>query len=152
MAQYPTAIKSFTNLVNGVNDVLAAHVNNRQDEIVAIETELGTDVAGNDTDLVTRLNKYGAKAWIIADLSTSDDTILDSYNISGIAEQSTGRVQCTFSTALADADYIVMTGGDGNDYVYTKDNTRAAATFELIASNNSGGTDAAYCCGVVLGD
>lgn len=42
-ASYPTAIKSFTTKVDGVTDILAEHINSPQEEIVAIQTELGTD-------------------------------------------------------------------------------------------------------------
>lgn len=55
MATYPASIKSFTTKTNQVDDVDAAHMNTVQDEIVAIQTELGTDPAGSETDLKTRL-------------------------------------------------------------------------------------------------
>lgn len=42
MATYPGGIKTFTQLVDGIDDVLALHANERGDEITAIETELGT--------------------------------------------------------------------------------------------------------------
>lgn len=54
-AVYPTSLKSFTTKTNKVDLVDAAHVNDLQNEVVAIETELGTDVAGSATDLKTRL-------------------------------------------------------------------------------------------------
>jgi len=55
MASFPGAIKTFATLVDFVDTYLAAHNNERGDEITAIETELGTDVAGSATDLKTRL-------------------------------------------------------------------------------------------------
>lgn len=55
MASYPGAIKSFTQQVDLVDTIDAADVNLAYDEIEAIETELGIDVAGTATDLVTRL-------------------------------------------------------------------------------------------------
>ncbi len=42
-ASYPTSIKSFTTKVDGVTDILAEHINSPQEEIVAIQTELGVD-------------------------------------------------------------------------------------------------------------
>lgn len=42
-ASYPTSIKSFTTLVDNVDDVLAAHQNEPNDEITAIETVLGVN-------------------------------------------------------------------------------------------------------------
>ena len=55
-ASYPSAIKTFTQLVDGVDDVLALHPNERGDEITAIETELGTNPRGSATDVKTRLD------------------------------------------------------------------------------------------------
>jgi len=55
MADYPTAVTSFATLVDYVDYVLASHANTRGDEIVAIETELGTDVAGSMATLKARL-------------------------------------------------------------------------------------------------
>jgi hypothetical protein len=52
---YPGSLDSFAPKTDGVDDVLAAHVNDIQTAIVAIETELGTDPAGILTDLKTRL-------------------------------------------------------------------------------------------------
>lgn len=44
-ASYPTTVKSFTTKVDFTDTVLAAHVNTLQEEVVAVQTELGTDVA-----------------------------------------------------------------------------------------------------------
>ena len=54
-ASYPGALKSYTVKTNKVDLVDAAHMNSVQEEIVAAQTELGTDVAGSCTDLKTRL-------------------------------------------------------------------------------------------------
>jgi hypothetical protein len=53
-SSFPGAIDSFTTKVDGVDDVMAAHVNDLQDAVVAIQTELGVDPAGSDPDVVTR--------------------------------------------------------------------------------------------------
>jgi hypothetical protein len=71
-ASFPASVKTFATLVDFVDTYLAAHNNERGDEITAIETELGTDVAGTMTDLKTRLATVTiplpAGSW----LSTSD--------------------------------------------------------------------------------
>jgi len=54
-ASYPSAIKTFTTLVDGVDDVLAAHQNDPNAEITAIETELGTNPRGTAADVKARL-------------------------------------------------------------------------------------------------
>ncbi len=55
MADYPGTITSFTTKTDKEDLYSASHINDPQSEIVAIETELGTDVAGSATDLKTRL-------------------------------------------------------------------------------------------------
>ena len=58
---YPGALDSYSTKVDGVDDVLAAHINNPQDAIEAIEAELGTDPAGTFATVKLRLEKaYGA--------------------------------------------------------------------------------------------
>lgn len=54
-ASYPAAIKSFSTKVDGVTDVLAEHINSPQDEIVAIETELGTNPKGSAASVAALL-------------------------------------------------------------------------------------------------
>lgn len=54
-ASYPTSVKSFTTKTNKVDDYDASHINDLQDEVSAIQTELGTDPAGSVADLKTRL-------------------------------------------------------------------------------------------------
>lgn len=55
MATYPGGLWAPTTKTDKVDLVQASHVNLMQDEVVAVQTELGADVAGNQTDLVTRL-------------------------------------------------------------------------------------------------
>jgi hypothetical protein len=54
-ASYPSAIKTFTQLQDGVDTVLAAHPNERGDEITAIQAELGTSPKGSFADVKTRI-------------------------------------------------------------------------------------------------
>jgi hypothetical protein len=44
MAQYPSAIKSYTTKVDLVDTVFAEHVNSLQEEVVAVQANLGTDI------------------------------------------------------------------------------------------------------------
>lgn len=43
MASYPGAIPTFTTKLNNVDNILAGHVNDPQDEIIAIASALGTN-------------------------------------------------------------------------------------------------------------
>jgi len=54
-ASYPSSVISYTDKVDGVDDVEAAHMNSVQDEIVAIETELGTSPSGGFDDVKARI-------------------------------------------------------------------------------------------------
>ena len=54
-AAYPSGVKTFTTKTNKVDLVDADHVNDLQLEVVAIQTELGTDVAGSAATLKARL-------------------------------------------------------------------------------------------------
>lgn len=52
---YPTSIDSFTANTDGVDDVIAADVNELQTAIAAVEAELGTDPAGSAATVKARL-------------------------------------------------------------------------------------------------
>lgn len=54
MASFPTTVKSFTAKTDGVDYPQAEHVNSLQDEVSAIETEIGTTAAGG-TNLLKRI-------------------------------------------------------------------------------------------------
>ena len=58
---YPSAVDSYTTKVNGVDTPDAAHVNNLQDAVVAIETELGVDPAGSSATVSARLGILGVQ-------------------------------------------------------------------------------------------
>lgn len=51
-ASFPTSLKSFTTKTDDVDDVLASHVNDMQDEIVAIETALGAGLSTSVRQIV----------------------------------------------------------------------------------------------------
>jgi hypothetical protein len=78
---YPGGLDSYTTKIDGVDDVMASHINNPQDAIEAIEAELGTDPAGSFTDVVTRLLNMNAE------LPYREPTVLtdSSNNDSGVA-------------------------------------------------------------------
>lgn len=52
---YPSSIDTFTAVVDGVDQVVAANINGVYTAVEAIQTELGTDPAGSLTDVKTRL-------------------------------------------------------------------------------------------------
>lgn len=52
---YPGALDSWTDKTDAVDDYLAAHINDLQNAVEAVQTELGTDPAGTATTLKLRL-------------------------------------------------------------------------------------------------
>lgn len=99
MATYPSAIKSFTTKTDNVDYPAAAHINDPQAEITAIETELGTLPKGGSADVTTRLNT----------MDTRDTNIESGANIA------VGAItQCSMATGSTDiqtnsTSYVDMT-------------------------------------------
>lgn len=55
-SSFPSSLDSFTPKVDGVDDVLAAHVNNLQDSVGAVQTNIGLTARGAFASLSARLN------------------------------------------------------------------------------------------------
>lgn len=72
---FPDAIDSFTTKVDNVTDVMAAHVNDLQDAVVAIETEILEPVNGGRPNLLYETLTYNT--WLIDD--SVDDFGDDNY-------------------------------------------------------------------------
>lgn len=75
MSSYPGAIDDFTHRTDLVDDVMAIDVNELQDAIEAIETELGTDPAGSAADLKTRLAKSLSGSGLILLTTSGSKTV-----------------------------------------------------------------------------
>lgn len=84
-ASYPSAIKTFTQLVDGVDDVLAAHPNDRGDEITAIETELGTNPRGTAADVKARLDAAHTTGGLHTDKIGTSDLVDQAVTLAKIA-------------------------------------------------------------------
>lgn len=95
---FPGGIDAYTTKVDNVDDVQAVDINDPQDAIVAIETELGTDPAGAFTDVKTRLLN------MVAELPYREPTVLvDSANASGVASNFRDNT-ATYPTGWTQAD------------------------------------------------
>lgn len=81
---YPGAIDSFTTKQDGVDVVVASHVNNLQDPVVAIETELGTNPKGSYTDVGAAIAAKVSKAGdtLTGDLAADAGVKVDGVDIS----------------------------------------------------------------------
>lgn len=101
-ASYPGSKKTYSDKTAKVDLVAAADINSLQDEVEAIEAELGVDVAGSQTDLVTRLavslaDSGGIRqgtSFPVSDLETgmlfyrTDEDVIYIYNGAGWTSQS----------------------------------------------------------------
>jgi hypothetical protein len=100
---YPSSLWSPTTKSDDTDDVLASHINDAQTEIVAVETELGTDVAGSQTDLKTRLARsLDDNGNLVMNDSTSQTISSGAVTIS----QNFHRIDTESSAASDDLDTI----------------------------------------------
>lgn len=58
---FPTALDSYTTKIDNVDDVLAAHINDIQDAIVATETKVGVDNSSNTSSIDYKLRNLPAQ-------------------------------------------------------------------------------------------
>jgi hypothetical protein len=140
MATYPGGIKSFSTKTDGVSEVMSSDVNEPQDEITAVETELGIDVAGTATDLVTRLAR-----------SLSGTGNLDFASVSGLTiatgsvtpTQNWHTVDTESATATDDLDTIVATNATDGFMLFLRQSNNAR---DVTIKHNTGNI---YCPGSV---
>lgn len=117
MATYPGALYSPTTVVDDVDDVLAAHINTPNGEIVAIQTELGTDPAGSLTDVKTRLAVSLAADGDLtltgsSTLTISSGEITATNNLHQVAVESGTADNLDTITAAADGYVLVLSAAD----------------------------------------
>lgn len=93
---YPSAVKSFTTKVDGVDDVMAAHVNDIQDEITAEQTELGVLPKGAYASVVARLDAMA--------MAMSAHFLIPALR---------GYWPCSAHTYVASVPYVVMPFNNG---------------------------------------
>ncbi|MFZ5856792.1 MAG: hypothetical protein ACOYZ6_08175 [Chloroflexota bacterium] len=80
---YPGSLDAFTAKTDGVDYNLAAHINDLQDAVTAVQTELGLDPAGSEADVVARFNALDA---LLTALEQVGESVLASpFTISGAA-------------------------------------------------------------------
>lgn len=116
---YPASLDSFTTKTDDVTEVMAAHVNDLQTAIVAIETELGTDPAGTKTDLKTRLLqslstegnlKFAAPTTLT--ISSGDITITQNFHL---VDTEAAGASDDLDTINGGADGLVLILRQAND-------------------------------------
>lgn len=132
MADYPSAIHTAVSYTDGVDYPQAAHRNLIDAEVEAIETELGTDVAGTQTNLKTRLAKTLSDAGFL-DFAASTELTIASGSVT--PTQNFHRIDTESDAASDDLDTIVSSGvTDGFVLVVRAEN--AART--VVIKHNTG--------------
>lgn len=136
-ASYPTTVKSFTTKVDFTDTVLAAHVNSLQEEVVAVQTELGTDVAVGS-------GWVGVFDQVTTNWSTLKDRITNmEYGIQDAIDAgiptggSTGQVltktsSSNYAVAWQTIDALPSQSGNTGKYLTTDGST---ATWANLATN-----------------
>lgn len=136
-ASYPTTVKSFTTKVDFTDTVLAAHVNSLQEEVVAVQTELGTDVAVGS-------GWVGVFDQVTTNWSTLKDRITNmEYGIQDAIDAgiptggSTGQVltktsSSNYAVAWQTIDALPSQTGNNGKYLTTNGST---ATWANLATN-----------------
>ena len=121
MADYPSSLYSASHVTDNVDQVQASDINTLQDEIAAIEAELGTDAAGSFSDVVTALlESCGEKFQTAGQIVYCDTT--NSTDVLGIG--TAGQVLTVNSGATApewrDNDWALnISLGDGSNAIDT---------------------------------
>jgi hypothetical protein len=140
MATYPGGIKSFSTKTDGVSEVMSSDVNEPQDEITAVETELGIDVAGTATDLVTRLARSLSGTGNL-DFATSTALTIATGSIT--PTQNWHTVDTESAAATDDIDTIVATNATDGFMLFLRQANNAR---DVTIKHNTGNI---YCPGSV---
>lgn len=146
MATYPTGIYAPALIVDGSNYPLAIDVNLQNNEIVAIQTELGLAPSGSSTDLVTRLNMTtsGSGNLTFTDSSTltiSGGVVTVTRNLHKVDTQSAAASDDLDTiTAAADGYVLILSPATAARVVTVKHNTGNIQVVDgrdiVMASNN----------------
>ncbi len=98
-ASYPGSVKSFTTKIDGVDDVQAAHVNDLQLEVEAVETELLNGwVDYSNTSTVTGWSSFTTKQIYYKAIGK---LIFVDFNINGISNADSAQFTLPFNRSGA---------------------------------------------------
>lgn len=136
MASYPATIPTFATVVDGVDDVLATHINTPATELKAVMDELGTDPAGSAASVKVRL------AASLSDAGYLRLTGSSTLTISGGVVTKTANLHKidTEGAASSDALDTINGGADGDVLILSL----VAAARQVTITNAVGNI---YCAG-----
>ena len=130
MSDYPGALDSWTDKTDGVDSYLAAHINDLQDAVEAVQTELGTDPAGSLTDVTTRLAMSLSDAGI---LQFADATTL-TISAGGVTVTQNFHIIATEGAAVSD-DLDTISDGAYGMILFLK---TADSAKDVVIKHNTG--------------
>ncbi len=124
-ASYPGSIKSFTSKTDSTDVIRASHINDLQDEVVAVETELGITVSPAANSVRERLDSLEA-----ADLG------LDVKN-SCLVATTTALPACTYANGTAGLGATLT--GNANGALAAQDGITLVVGNRILVKNQSAG-------------
>jgi hypothetical protein len=97
--------------------------------------------------LGTNEQRQICKAWVNFNGTTSPGTIRSSYNVSSVTKNGTGDYTVNFTTAMADANYSLQSGGNNylngtlNDVmnVITTTSYQTSSSLRILTKRSTGG-------------
>lgn len=137
-SNYPGSLDTFSARTDNVDDVMSTDVNQLQEAVLAVETELGANVAGPSTDLAFRLSLSLFEAGNSYTLTmTTDRTLTDTdAPLQFLDPDGSARTVTLPAISTDNHAYMIVNTGDGGETITVKD--AGAATVTSI-TNNSGG-------------
>jgi len=92
------------------------------------------DTAGANSSTTAQLTSGRAKAWVNYDHDSN--TLTDSFNVSGVTDDSAGNFTVSFTTNFSNTNYIHTLGHGANaSYIWhSKSSTRAVGTCSFTTS------------------
>ena len=126
----PAAASSISQIVAGLTDAAA----------LSYQKTDGTFVSAGRIR-----GEFEPKAWGVFDGTTVTPTIKDRFNVSTIVKNSTGDYTVTFASAVANANYAVLTNadklGDGSAVQLSSFNTATTSGFNINVRGTGGGAN-----------
>jgi len=127
-------------------------------KLTGVTTAGSISVTGEGNSTTTNLQQGLAKAWINLN-GTGTIATRDSFNVSSIADQSTGDTRVTVSSAFATTNYCTTASGGENADSYTG-GMRAGSCYMVsttvagvaISFQNGGASDCVINCSHITGD
>jgi hypothetical protein len=132
MADYPGSIATWSDKTDGIDWPEAVDVNQANNEVIAVETELGTDVAGSATNLKSRLIQSMDNSGNI-DFATSTELTIASGSIT--PTQNWHTVDTEADAASDDLDTIVASGVSDGFVLFFRANNTART---VVVKHNTG--------------